>query len=228
MLLGTTLKAVVHQRGKRGIPPCAKQAAAGRLKRAASSRLRKPGGHFGAYSAEEDKQLGTMPDVELARLLGRTHKAVEARRIQLGIPKYDPKLHLWTSEEDALLGTMADSALAAQMGLSYRAVAHRRRRLGISVRLAHRRPWTPEEDALLGTAGDTEIAARLGRHLATVCIRRQKLGIPNFYRQGRCGRPRQRRSGSASPTEVAPQVRAGKANGSSAKRPQPNANTPLL
>jgi len=108
----------------------------------------------------------------------------------LTIPKFNPKLHLWTPKEDALVGTVTDPALAKQLGITISAVAHRRRRLGLGVRYAHRRPWTPEEDALLGTASDTEIAARLDRHIATVCIRRQKLGIPNLYWQRRCGRQR--------------------------------------
>lgn len=192
MLLGATVKAVLHRRAALGIKPCAKQLWQARLGQASSTRLRKRGGSHGIYTAEEEKLLGTLSDGDLARRLGRTTLAVQARRIQLKIPKFDARFHQWTAEEDALLGTQTDGQLASRLGLSVLSVAHRRRRLGVSVQFAHRRPWTPAEDALLGTASDTEIAARLGRHLATVCIRRQKLGIPNLYWQQRAGRQRRR------------------------------------
>jgi len=188
--IGTTTKAVGNRRRKFKVPACARQLDQARLARAVFVGRRKPGGHFGIYTPEEEKLMGTVPDEKLAEVLGRTRLAVQARRIQLKIPKFDARLHQWTPGEDALLGTMRDGELAARLGLSLNAVAHRRRRLGIPVYFAHRRPWTAEEDTLLGTATDTEIAARLGRHIATVCIRRQKLGIPNFYWQQRCGKQR--------------------------------------
>jgi hypothetical protein len=90
-------------------------------------------------------------DQELAGRLGRTKNAVEARRIQLQIPKFNPKLNLWTPEEDALVGAMTDGEVASRLRLTISAVAHRRRRLGRAVCFAHRRPWTPQEDALLGS-----------------------------------------------------------------------------
>ena len=184
----------MHRRAKLRIPPCAKQFDQARLGRGRSVRLRKRGGHFGLWTDDEDKLIGTLPDNELARRLGRTFLAVQARRIQLKTPKFKAKLHRWIAAENALLGTMTDGEVAARLGITTRAVAHRRRRLGRAVRFAQRRPWTQEEDALLGTASDTEIAARLGRHLSTVCIRRQKLGIPNLYWHQRTG-GRQRRKG---------------------------------
>ena len=130
-LLGTTVEAVQHRRSQFGIAPCARQMRQTLL--AKSKQLRRAGGHFGKYDPNEDKLMGTMPDRELALRLGRTHKAVEARRIHLGIPKFDPRIHKWTAEEDALLGVEADGQIASRLGLSISAVAHRRRRLGRGV-----------------------------------------------------------------------------------------------
>src|SRR5207253_10965125 len=139
LFIRATVKAVRRRRHERKIPRCAQQPR--------QRGERKAGGKFGVYTAEEDKLLGTMPDERLAQHFGRTRLAVQARRIQLKIPKFDPQLHRWTPEEDALLGTVTDGKLAARLGLTTGAVAHRRRRLGICVRFAHRRPWTPAEDA---------------------------------------------------------------------------------
>jgi hypothetical protein len=189
-LLRTSAKAVAHRRRQFNIAPCAKQIRQGLLARAQARRLRRVGGHFGTYTRQEEKLMGTMLDKELAKRLGRTQKAVEARRIQLQIPKFDPKIHQWTPEDDSLLGVVTDCEIASRLGLTVGAVARRRLRLGRGVRFAHRRPWTPQEDALLGTASDTEIAAKLGRKIEVVCMRRQKLGLPNFYWQQRCGRQR--------------------------------------
>ena len=141
--------------------------------------------------------MGTMPDRELARRLGRTPVAVQGRRIHLKIPKFDPKLHQWTAEDDALLGALTDGEVAARLGLTSRAVATRRRRLGRVVRFADRRPWTVQEDALLGTASDTEIAARLGGKVEWVCRAPERPGIPNFYWQQRCGRQRKLAKGKS-------------------------------
>ena len=58
------------------IAPCAKQLAQARLGRTASGRLRRQGGHFGNYTPDEDKLMGTMTDQELAKRLGRTSREV--------------------------------------------------------------------------------------------------------------------------------------------------------
>jgi len=188
--LHTTVKAVMHRRKALGIPVCARQLDQAHMARRKSNRSRRLGGHNGVYSPDEEKLLGTMSDEEVGKRTGRTRIAVQARRIALGIAKFDAKLHQWTAEEDSLLGLKTDAEIARKLGLSIGAVAHRRRRLGRAVRFAHRRPWTKEEDALLGTASDTEIAKKINRDVAVVCIRRQKLGIPNFYWPKRCGRDR--------------------------------------
>jgi len=180
-LLGRSLGAVWHRRIAQGIRPCARQRRQARAGQARGARHHRQGGHYGLYTEAEERLLGKMPDAELAQRLGRTPFSIQARRIALGIAKYDAKLHQWTAAENALLGKMTDGEVAKRLGLTQSAVAHRRRRLRLPVRFAHRKPWTPEEDALLGTASDTEIALRLGRHCSTVCIRRQKLGIPNWY-----------------------------------------------
>src|SRR5439155_22339460 len=92
MLIGATVKAVRHHRAKLKIPMCAQQLEQARRGRAGSASHRKTGGHFGAYTADELKLLGTMPDEELAPRIGRTRLAIQARRIQLKIPKFAAKL----------------------------------------------------------------------------------------------------------------------------------------
>src|SRR5216684_4466577 len=66
-----------HARAK-GIEQIESSLEQGRLARFAGSQTRKIGGHFGRYSPEEEKLLGSMPDEELARRLGRTRLSVQA------------------------------------------------------------------------------------------------------------------------------------------------------
>ena len=47
--------------------------------------IHRPNPKFRPYTAEEDRLMGTMPDEELAKKLGRTFIAVRARREKLGI-----------------------------------------------------------------------------------------------------------------------------------------------
>lgn len=60
------------------------------------------------WTADDDRLLGTMPDKELARRLGRTFIAVRARRSLKGIlTHWHPAVRQWTPAELAMLGTKA-------------------------------------------------------------------------------------------------------------------------
>ena len=146
------------------------------------------------WTSEEDKLLGTAPDLELAKMLGRSVAAVAYRRNTLGIraPNYH-YLRPWTSEEESLLGSMPDAELAARLGRTIEAVYERR--IGLlpetKERAAPKRraggrfgKWDPAELALLGAASDEEIAEAVGRTKGAVRAMRHDLGIANFVRHG--------------------------------------------
>ena len=130
-LLRTTVAAVAHRRRQLRIPACAKQLAQGHFAPSPTGRIRRAGGHSGLYTPEEDKLMGTMPNRQLAKRLGRTRIAVQARRIHLGIPILNPISHVWTPAEDALLGTATDTEIAARLGRKIEVVCMRRQKLGI-------------------------------------------------------------------------------------------------
>src|SRR3989442_670261 len=73
------------------------------------------------WKPEEDKLLGTAPDAQIARRLGRREVTVRARRVRLGIPA-TRQVVLWTHEEDRLLGKLPDEELARKFGRSVIAV----------------------------------------------------------------------------------------------------------
>lgn len=93
------------------------------------------------WSRRDEVRLGTLPDRELARQIGRSAKAVTRRRTRLGIPAFQ-RTRAWTSAEDGLLGTRPDSELAKQFGRPISTVKRRRQRLGVPA-FRRLRPWTP-------------------------------------------------------------------------------------
>lgn len=84
-----------------------------------------------SWTKREIARLGTVSDRALAQRLGRTRKAVEAQRRQLGIAPHVPHARVWTKRELALLGTMPDAVLAARLGCSRKHVLETRQRLGV-------------------------------------------------------------------------------------------------
>ncbi len=73
--------------------------------------------------------LGTAPDAEIARRLGRSIKSVSGRRQVLGIKFPNPR-RPWPSEELALLGTLPDAVLAKQFNRPESVVRSKRLQLG--------------------------------------------------------------------------------------------------
>src|SRR5882672_9805134 len=53
------------------------------------------------WTAREDQLLGKWPDKRLGRFLGRTYKAVQGRRLKLGI-RFAPRGRPWTPDEERL------------------------------------------------------------------------------------------------------------------------------
>jgi outer membrane lipoprotein-sorting protein len=74
--------------------------------------------HGAGWSDAELRLLGTAPDDEVARRIGRPVNAVRIKRARLGIP--NPEGPGWTEEELALLGTAPDEEVAARIGPSCR------------------------------------------------------------------------------------------------------------
>ena len=84
----------------------------------------------GPWKPTEDALLGTGPDEEVARRLGRSKLAASRRRQALGLLERRV-VHQWTEKETALLGTMMDKEIAALLGLDKKQVAWRRNHLKI-------------------------------------------------------------------------------------------------
>jgi hypothetical protein len=92
--------------------------------------------NLGRWKPEEDAQLGTMPDVKLAKLLRRNLTTIRKRRLKLGVSsfrKHGPftPSRDWAPADDALLGTMTDPEVAARLGCTWRMVYNRRVKLGV-------------------------------------------------------------------------------------------------
>jgi hypothetical protein len=81
--------------------------------------------------------LGTAPDNEVARRIGRTPKAAQVMRSKRGIP--NPSGPGWIEGELALLGTAPDAEVAAKVGRTEGAVTLKRCLLGIPTYLDRRK-----------------------------------------------------------------------------------------
>ncbi|TDR28831.1 hypothetical protein [Hydromonas duriensis] len=75
--------------------------------------------------------LGTLPDQEIAYLLGCSRQAVTAKRKALNIKPHKRIGLQWTNELILQLGRSSDRQVAEQMGISLRAVLNTRQAQGI-------------------------------------------------------------------------------------------------
>lgn len=96
--------------------------------------------HAQAWKPAEIRQLGKATDAETARRLGRTHRAVESKRISLGIASKNQKRRKWTAREVKLLGKMPDAKLADRLGTCRQTVLKERQRRRITAYSAKNRP----------------------------------------------------------------------------------------
>jgi hypothetical protein len=79
------------------------------------------------WTDRENKLLGTAPDEDIARQIGRSKTAVKGRRNSFGIPAWNLSCFCpWSPEEDALLGVVPDRLLAKRLKRTFAAVQARR------------------------------------------------------------------------------------------------------
>ena len=118
-----------RQRLRDGWTPGRRRRMAARMKEIMRRIKEGPGGRLGKpleneWKAHEDRLLGTKPDGEVARELGRSRAGVALRRQKLGIAA--PEKPLWTREEERLLGTKPDREVAKMLGRSVSSVRNQR------------------------------------------------------------------------------------------------------
>jgi hypothetical protein len=95
-------------------------------------------GYHGPLRTPEDiALLGTVPDEEVARRIGRTPDAVCQKREELGIP--NAAGNRWRADEIAQLGTLPDREVARRLGRSLQSVTQKRIRLRIRNRFDGRK-----------------------------------------------------------------------------------------
>lgn len=94
------------------------------------------------WTDEHIALMGTMPDAELAKIVGCTPWVVAYHRKKRGVPVFSSSHERagqkslatrrdWTAEEDALLGSDSDTVVALHLGRTRASVAQRRAGLGI-------------------------------------------------------------------------------------------------
>jgi DNA-binding CsgD family transcriptional regulator len=150
-----------------------------------------PGEHY-YWTQNELALLGTGPDGEVARRVGRSRSSVLRQRLKREVPAvylFRP----WTKEELALLGKVPDKEIARRLGRNYQVVLAKRKRLGIPNSAGVLRFWTKAEDRLLGTASDPEITRTLHRNATSDFNRRRRLGIAAGNMEQRRWMPREDR-----------------------------------
>jgi hypothetical protein len=94
---------VQNRRLKLGIPP------------AANPKCR-------PWTEAELSLLGTEPDSDVARRIGRPYVAVRDKRNQLNIPYQNPRYDWWKPDELALLSTLPEEEVARRTNRSVKAV----------------------------------------------------------------------------------------------------------
>jgi hypothetical protein len=91
--------------------------------------MRNPGHR--AWTKEEIELIGTMPDHDLARKLGRHPSTVVSKRLAMKIPYRRPRYKWWKPEELKLLGQMPDAEVARRTGRPLKGVMLKRLKLGM-------------------------------------------------------------------------------------------------
>src|SRR5205823_3760159 len=99
-----------------------------------------------AWTPEEDRLVGIAKDIDIAKRLGRTPKAVAERRRDLGRLFASPHRG-WTASEERLLGTAPDSVVAGRIRRTRKVVKHRRAALNVPAFNARPKgvPWSAKE-----------------------------------------------------------------------------------
>ncbi|HJZ57215.1 MAG TPA: hypothetical protein VKE74_19755 [Gemmataceae bacterium] len=97
----------------------------------------KPGKWFRTgWTPEQLALLGTAPDAQLAKRLGRSPEAVRAKRCLRRVPLFsataENSQRAWAEEDLALVGTDRDEVIARKIGRTAKAVGDKRRARGIA------------------------------------------------------------------------------------------------
>jgi hypothetical protein len=127
--------------------------------------------------------LGKEPDTQVARHLRVLAGTVWRKRVQLGIPAFEPKRHIeWTKARIALLGKLSDNVLAKRWGVKPETIARKRRELGIAPFLATTPPRHTRALKAVLRLSMHEICRRYRISTETIKKLRRELGIPNVNR----------------------------------------------
>ncbi len=78
----------------------------------------------------DERDLGVIPDIKIAKRLRVGVVHVRRRREELGIEKFSRK-HNWTAEEIAVLGILNDIQIEKKFGICHDVVRNKRLELGI-------------------------------------------------------------------------------------------------
>ena len=114
-ILGRSVRAVIHRRGKLGLPPVR------------GPRQPRPND----WKPAEIALLGVINDKELAQRFGRKLNALRKYRRKHGIGQPNPLFRPWTAREEKLLGNKPDREVAKLLGRTATAVAAHRKKLQI-------------------------------------------------------------------------------------------------
>jgi DNA-binding CsgD family transcriptional regulator len=136
------------------------------------------------WTEQEIALLGTKPDQELAKELGKGTTAVGNKRRKLGIASYEEKQEEGTSfkkqlaEIQALLGKVSDNQIAEMYKVEVSRVAKLRKKQKIPSFRSQAVPvLTAEQIKLLGTVYDRELAAIVGCNINAITKIRMQMGI---------------------------------------------------
>lgn len=138
-----------------------------------------------AWTPENLKKLGKMPDPKLAELLGMSTKGVAKKRKSLQIKPFRDssqlEKHVWTKNELSWLGKFSDAEIARRIGVNATSVATQRKKRRIALpgtAQTPRRPWTKEELKYLGKINDVQFSRKFKRARRIIRDKRAELGIP--------------------------------------------------
>lgn len=101
------------------------------------------------WTEAEIRLLGTRPDGEIGRLIGRPGNAVWAKRQALGIAAPPPLVRRWTEEEDRVVLSKPPAEAAMLLNRTEEAVSIRRNKL--------RRKLSPEQAVKLLSADEAKL-----------------------------------------------------------------------
>ena len=172
------------------------------------------GAHATVWSAAEVALLGTAPDAEVARKLGRSRaaingkrKAAQASRRRRAGDALGPVRKFWTADEvAALLGVVPDAEVSGRIGRGISTGSEKRRKLGLAAVV----PGPRGQHGYLWSRGGrrdparryspAEAARRLNRSLSAIYPHRRAAGHrreaeARGLRSRSNDRPRARRSG---------------------------------